>query len=426
MKREGLDWVKSACRRSYARVWPAAAVAACLGLAASPAAALNLNEWIPGLTLSPFFSERVEHESNVFQVPRGAKSDVISRSIPGIVGDFTAGPLAISAGYRMEILRYMDLTEQDTENHALVGQIKLDLPRLKLGLRDDFVITTTPPGAELTGPIKSTTNTLVPVGEYRLTERFSIGLNGSWIQQSFQGGKGGGQSGGQSGGQGVAAQQDEAVKQLDRDEYLYGATVFWKFRPKADLRLDYAYGIKSFEQDATRNVTRHVLTIGLRGDVTSKLQSTFRIGIEDRQPESSQVKGYVGFVVGGGWVYQPTERTRISLETERSVQESIFANAVYYIANTVNLSVEQVLGTPKLVATAQLGLGEDAYPTKSTVNNQTKWRQDTLLGAGVGLVYTIQPWLRVGVECQYQKRNSNFNDSDYDDSKFSGRITVQF
>lgn len=391
-------------------------------LAGSPASALNLNEWIPGLSLSPFFSERVEYETNVLQVPTGAKSDVISRSIPGIIGDYTAGPLAISAGYRAEILRYVDNTTLDTEHHLAVGQVKLDLPRLQLMLRDDFAITSDPPGTELTGRIKSTTNTLAPTGEYRLTDRFSVGANASWTHTSFEGGA----ASGQPGSTAAATAEAESVKQLDRDEYLFGGTVFWKFRPKADLRLDYGYGIKTFSSDSTRDVTRQVATLGLRGDITSKLQSTFRIGIEDRQPESSHVKGYTGLVTGGGWIYQPTERTKISLDTERSVQESVFANAVYYIANAGTLSLEQVLFTPKLLATVALAMGENAYPTKATLNNQTKWRQDTLMAARTGLVYTIQPWLRVGLEYGYQKRRSNFKNFDYEDQKISGRITAQF
>jgi hypothetical protein len=423
VERRGELFVGTLSERLRTPAWAIATlVAACLPLAGSPASALNLNEWIPGLTLSPFFSERVEYETNVFQVPTGAKSDVISRSIPGIVGDYTVGPLSLGAGYRAEILRYLDLTSQDTVHHIAVGQVRLDLPRLQLSLRDDFAITSDPPGTELTGRIKSTTNTLAPTAEYRLTERFSTGLNATWTHQSFEGGS----SSGQTGSDTAVAAEQQAVKQLDRDEYLFGATVFWKFRPKADLRLDYGYGIKTFSNDSVRDVTRQVLTVGLRGDVTSKLQSTFRIGIEDRQPDSDKVKGYTGFVTGGGWLYQPTERTKISLETERSVQESVFANAVYYIANSGSLSVEQVLFTPKLLGTVALGLGENVYPTKATINNQTKYRQDLLTGARTGLVYTIQPWLRASIEYGYQKRRSNFKDFDFEDQKVSGRITAQF
>lgn len=36
-------------------------------LAWSPAVAFDLGKWVPGLTLSPFFSERLEYQSNAFR-----------------------------------------------------------------------------------------------------------------------------------------------------------------------------------------------------------------------------------------------------------------------------------------------------------------------------------------------------------------------
>ena len=52
-------------------------------LAPAPAAAVDLNAlWpdlgLPGFKITPFISERVEYESNVFQTERGAKDDGIS------------------------------------------------------------------------------------------------------------------------------------------------------------------------------------------------------------------------------------------------------------------------------------------------------------------------------------------------------------
>ena len=103
----------------------------------SPAMALDLGEWVPGLKLSPFFSQRVEYESNVFQVPSHSKDDIIFKMIPGFIADYTFGPHSLSAGYRAEILRYLDLTSQDTVHHIAVAQLRLDFPRTLLNLKDD-------------------------------------------------------------------------------------------------------------------------------------------------------------------------------------------------------------------------------------------------------------------------------------------------
>ena len=56
-----------------------------LGLNPSPATAFDLGQWIPGLKVSPFLSERVEYETNVFQTPSHSKDDIIFKTIPGFL-----------------------------------------------------------------------------------------------------------------------------------------------------------------------------------------------------------------------------------------------------------------------------------------------------------------------------------------------------
>ena len=114
-----------------------------LAVSSTPALAFDLGQWVPGLKVSPFLSERVEYESNIFQTPSHSKDDVIFKTIPGILADYTFGPHSISAGYRAEILRYLDLTDQDTVHHIAVGQLRLDFPRTLLTLKDDFTRTQT-------------------------------------------------------------------------------------------------------------------------------------------------------------------------------------------------------------------------------------------------------------------------------------------
>src|SRR5712692_2238419 len=259
--------------------WAAAlTVLTVLGAAPPRAGALNLEEWLPGLTLTPFLSERMEYETNVFQAASGEKSSMISRTTPGFLVEYGRGTLQLAAGYRAEILHYFDLEGLDTINHNFVGQGKLTLAKLQLMLRDDYAQTTTPPGTELTGPIKSSTNTLAPTAEYKLTDRFSLGANYTWTHIQFPGSDSGSAS-----NAAAQVQQDQTVKQLDRSEHLGGLTVFWKFRPAADLGLGYQYGTKSFDSATQRDARIHIVSLQVRGEVTSRLTSTFRAGIMHRE-----------------------------------------------------------------------------------------------------------------------------------------------
>ena len=393
-----------------------------LALPAEPAWALNFEEWVPGLTVTPFVSERMEYETNVFQTATGAKSSMISRTTPGLLVEYGRGTLQLGAGYKAEFVEYFNISGQDTVNLTGVVQAKLALAKLHLLFRDDYVQTSVPPGTELTGPVQSTTNTLAPTAEYNLTERFSLGANYMWTHIHFPA------SSGSSTDETLQTQQDQNVQQLDRDEQIGGVTLFWKALPKADIGLGYQYGTKNFSSaSSNRNATIQILSGQLRGDVTSRLSSNFRIGILHRSEVQGAAPNFTGLTMGGGWVFRLSDRTSFTLDTDRGVQESVFESAQYYIASSATLGVTQEF-TPKVSASAKVAMGTNAYNTKQQVPNgpQMKWRNDDLFGGSLGLDYAIQPWLRAGLEYAYQQRTSNFSQLNYDDSKFSGRITVQF
>jgi len=376
-----------------------------LVLLRSPAPALDLGEWVPGLKLSPFVSERVEYQTNVFQTPSHSKDDVVFKTIPGFLADYTFGAHSLSAGYRAEILRYLDLTNQDTVHHFGVAQLRLDFPRTLLNLRDDFARTSDPPGTELTGRILSTTNVFKPEAEYRLTQRFSLGLNYAWTHVRFD---------------------DRFIADLiDRDEHRAGAAVFWKVVPKGDVFFSYTYGRVIFTTATDRDYTDHLIAVGLRGDITSKLSSTLRVGYEIRDPDSSGQPSFGGLFLGGDVTYRPTERTTITLATQRATQESTFGTDAFYVTTNGTLSVTQQLLT-KLSVTARLGGGVNDYSTKQTADGKTAFRHDPFLLAGVQADYDIQPWLRTGVEYARISRDSNFPSFRFVDERISGRVTLQF
>jgi hypothetical protein len=413
------SWLGQAARRRIFRV--VAATVGCLGaFLPIPAWALSFEEQLQGLTVTPFLSERVEYESNVFQTPNNTRGDMIFKTIPGILADLSRGPSTLSVGYRAEIVNYLTLTDQNTTNHVGVVQLKVDMPRLKLQLRDDFMETTDPPGNELTGPIKVQTNVLAPMAEYHLTERFSLAANYAWTHIHFPGNSAAVGS--------PNAQQNQAVQQLDENDQVAGATVWWKFQPKSDIGLSFQYGAQSFDHDSGRDTRRQILGLAIRGNLTAKLSSTFKIGIEHREATSGGAPSYTGVVMGGAWMYQATDRTQFTLNTNRTPQESVFESAQYYVNTSAELGVRHEFPSRELTAWLRAGTAQDAYNTKQPTANgvTTKYRLDTFLGATAGLDYVVRPWLRTGIEYSFKQRTSNFPGFNYDDNRISGRIIVEF
>ena len=376
-----------------------------LGVFPSPAMAFDLGQWVPGLKVSPFLSEKVEYQSNVFQVPSHAQDDVIFKTIPGVVVDYTFGPHSLSAGYRAEFLNYVTLTEQNTVNHIGVGQLRLDFPRTLLTLEESYTRTNDPPNTELTGPIISNTNVVRTTGEYRFTPSFSAGPNYSWTRVRFE--------------------QASIGDLIDRDEQLIGASVFWRFTAKGSAFLNYSYGWATFTDSGDRDYTSNNVTVGLRGDITTKLSSGFYVGYTIQNSEHGDQSAYNGLIMGGNFAYRPTERLTLTLDTQRARQESTFGTTQFYVTTNGTLSADyQIL--PKLNVGARLGGGMNDYSTKDTADGMTDWRQDTFLLAGAQVEYTIQPWLRVGLDYRRVSRDSNFPSFRFVDDRVAGRVTVQF
>ena len=376
-----------------------------LGLAPLSATAFDLGQWVPGLKVSPFLSERVEYETNIFQTPSHSKDDVIFKTIPGVVVDYTFGAHSLSGGYRAEILKYLDLTNQDTVHHIAVGQLRLDFPRTLLTLKDDFTRTSDPPGTELTGRILSTTNVLKPQAEYRLTPSFSTALHYAWTRVRFD--------------------DDFIANLIDRDEHLIGASVFWKFVPKGDVFFSYSFGRVIFDTATDRDYIAHLITVGLRGEITSKLSSSFFVGYARQDPDNGSRESFSGLVLGGDVVYRPIERLTFTLSTQRARQESTFGQTIFYVTSNGTLAAQyQIL--PKVTLSARLGGGVNEYSRKETADGRTDFRQDTFLLAGAQAEYEIQPWLRVGLEYLRISRDSNFPSFRFVDDRLSGRVTVQF
>ena len=391
------------------------AVVSLFGLAVmvpAPAGAADLNAiWpdlgLPGFKITPFISERVEYESNIFQTDRNAKDDGISKTIPGFVLELPLGRHKIDLGFRAEILRYFNLTKQDTEHYFVLGNLLLDFPGgLKFNLKEDFARTSDPPGTELTGRIGSETNVLAPSVEYRLAQRFSMGLDYVWTHVRFD--------------------NNTGVETLDRDEHAFGLTGFYKVQPKTDLLLNAGYGFKDFDTASQRDVHRYFVLVGVRGEITSRLTSTLRVGYELRDPDHGDVGHYSGLIAGGDLVWRPTERTRISLITERSVQESIFQNNFAYVTSQGTLTAEHFLTSKLLVSARLYGALSDYFQKSQKGNGIFGWRQDILGGAGVGVEYTIQRWLSVSADYTHTRRESNFDTFDFRDDIVGAKVTLSF
>src|SRR5204863_1377088 len=201
---------------------------------ARPAGAVNINAvWpelgLPGFRLIPFFTERLEYQSNVLLAPRNELDDFVSRSIPGVIVELPFGRHRFDLTARAEILKYLSHSQFDTVHYFVLARAGLNFPGgLSVRVREELVRTSDPPGTELTGRIGSTTNTVASEVEYALAQRFSLGVAYTFTSVSF----------------------DDTATELNRNEHTAGVTGFWKMTAKSDVLANVSYGVKTFENDS--------------------------------------------------------------------------------------------------------------------------------------------------------------------------------
>ena len=110
------------------------AVAMALAALPTPARAVDLNAiWpdlgLPGFKITPFLAERVEYETNLFQTASHAKDSTVFKTIPGFTLELPFGRHRLDLGFRTEILRYVDLGSQNTENYFVLANARASISR---------------------------------------------------------------------------------------------------------------------------------------------------------------------------------------------------------------------------------------------------------------------------------------------------------
>lgn len=361
----------------------------------------NLDPAAPGfrlgeLRIHPALSLKGEYQSNVFQTATNEQDDFLATLVPGVGLELPVGRHRFTGGYRAEFLKFVQRSNQDTTHHIAGLGMNLDFPvGLLVKLENQFKKTSEPPASDLTGRLESLQNNLASSLEYRLADRYSVGLSHSLDYTDFK------------------EQENEF---LDRFENRFGLTGYYRIFPKTSLLLDYTHGRIDYINNTERNATSHSIQTGVRGELTAKLQTLFKIGWQIRQSEESGRGNFTGLVTSGTWNYEMTNRTTWTLLTERRLIESSFANNDFFEALVGSLGVNHVFN-PRLTLRAKASAGLNEYTRKATVGTKTDDRDDFLFGVGAGFNYNFRRWLSISIDYLYNRRDSNFNDFDYKDHR---------
>jgi hypothetical protein len=377
-------------------------VATSIGLAgivwAPPAAGLDFN----GIKVMPSLSYSGEYDDNVFRTQFNKRSDYVNITSPGILVEASPGKHEIKLGYKADILRYSNHSNLDIERHTADLTTVLNFNRLQARLTENFRRTDDFPSTELTKRIKRNENFLSGGFDYDVVERWGIGFDFTWGNINN-----------------LRADFDF----LDRNTYTYATNVYYRITAKTRVFAKYDFVREIFQDDKSRDNNRHRGLLGVRGDLTERFNMTGNLGFERLDFHTDTQSGQDNFVTSVNANYRPVERLGIGLLIKRSVESSTFTGNPQFENFTTTLIVTYAF-TPKVTVIPHASFGVDLYRKSATNIDLLEKRTDYNYGAGLGIRYEIQKWIRLDGNYDFSRRDSNFNTNDYDDNRVSFTLTL--
>lgn len=222
----------------------------------------------------------------------------------------------------------------------------------------------------------------------------------------------------------------DSSAERERAESTLQADLYWKFRPGISALVEASVADYAYDSNRAQDGGATQVALGLTWDVTAKSTGFAKAGYqwkgydEENLPLGIENASY--FTLAAGVRHFFTRRTLAQLELARGSHESDFPENPYYLRTSLGASISQRF-TPKLYGRANLRYARDEYPAETTYENpfdpavgaQTGERADSVLTDGVAVGFDVTRWLALELAYAGERRTSNFDTFEYNDTRVS-------
>ncbi|MDT8318318.1 MAG: outer membrane beta-barrel protein [bacterium] len=315
--------------------------------------------------------------------------------------------------YNVNILRFHDQDKEDREDHAATAFLETRFPAgLKLKLRDSFVKTAEPASSEITDKNKRTQNLFEVAIASNVFDRLSFELNYGATRHDYD------------------EDSSPVLEKHDRLEETFGGDLLLKLLPKTTMFLEYRRGQIAYDEVIAgdeRDSTYDAYGLGLRGQITSKLNLDIMGGYQSRKYESAAKTDFNRELASLSINYDFSEFSKFSLTGARKTEESFFVDlsgnsSNFFIENRISLNVAYKM-TYKVSANLDTYYGVNDYTDDVD-------RKDTLSGLELNLKYNVKPWLSAGVGYAFEQRDSDLDpllySYDYQVNRYNLKLSALF
>jgi len=359
------------------------------------------------LKLHPSFRSSIEYDDNIRLSDKDDVDDVIFTEKPGVIGELKLGDHRVEAGYGAELLTFVKERDENATNHLAHAELELNFKDLQLNVTDTLEKSTGRLFNEASARSHVFLNTVQILGRY---DRPMWALEGGWTHNTVD-------------------QQTDIFNNRDYGEDVFAVLGGYKVFPKTLALMEVDVGSANYDHNNDRaDHTYWQLFTGVRGELTSKVTSTAKLGFQHRQftdiSTESQSDADV-FVADVDLTFRPSASDVIRAGYLRTLRTSTFGTNNYYEQDKISASYRKRFARKWLIA-PRVSWQFNDYPNIGTSGGRTERRDDRFWQVGTELRYEVQEWLSTGMAWNFRSRNSNIDPLDYENNRFTFDVTVAF
>jgi hypothetical protein len=339
-------------------------------------------------------------DDNIYNTSSNEKEDFINVVTPGLLislGD----KYRLEAGYALDVNTYFDYSDENYTAQTAKANFTGALPsglNLKIGDKWNKTKDTRPEENQLRA--SHWTNDINASIQYKFPAE-KLSLEASYTQNYLK-------------------YEQASNKTSNRQDDIYGLSLYYHFLPKTSTYISYEYGVTDYfdRSNNDNDSDSHTVKWGVKWAPTAKLSGTVEAGWKGENYKGSSIDDQSTFVLSANLAYQLPQlgKTRVRFGLNRSIEPTTYtgstssgiSGSTSYVKTLGTIGVDHMF-TSKIKGNLRLGYQNDSY--NKTDSSKTDRDDDKFL-ADAGVSYKVNRLFSISTKYSYSNNNSNDNSRD--------------
>ena len=206
--------------------------------------------------------------------------------------------------------------------------------------------------------------------------------------------------------------KDEINDYRNRTDDSFAAYVFYKFKPKTSVFVEYEFADIKYDTDLESDSTENRYYGGLEWDVTAKTNGRVKLGYIKKDFDAPRVEAQDAFSVEIQAQHNFTPKRAVKVIGFRKFNESSMIYSYDSLSTGISLAWLQRF-TEKWSGTLNGTYTRDEYDGVFLFDGVSGERKDDIFSIAPALRYKFRDWLLFDIAYIYSQRDSNFGIFDY-------------